>query len=51
MEYRILKESSSYDLAQQVNNAIKLDGWKPLGGVSCTTSTFDEEWSQAMIKE
>ena len=48
-EYRIVSESSSYNLSKTVNKYIK-KGWEPVGGVCNTQGHFFDFFYQAMVK-
>ena len=50
MEYYILSCRSKYDLTDAVKRYMSR-GWKPLGGVSVSITSFHEVWAQTMIKE
>lgn len=54
MQYQVIDAKGAGILVDLVNVAIK-DGWKPIGGVSVSTSTDQgntrEVYAQALIKE
>lgn len=53
MRYKIVKETSSFDLSNKVDFWID-KGWKPQGGVIFAADggfSLRETWVQAMVKE
>lgn len=56
MQYVVLLGENASDISSQVNRLLKL-GWRPLGGVSVSSSYDDEQeadveqWAQAMVRD
>ena len=50
MQYKILKESSTYDLELAVNKLIE-QGYEPLGNITVISGNGFFDYFQAMIKK
>jgi hypothetical protein len=50
MEYKIIQGNTPEQLEDEVNKSIKIDGFRPLGGV-CGFENVHGRLLQAMIKE